>query len=97
MLVGEVAADEYFGVLGADAVDPPVPLDEPHRVPRQVVVDDVPGLLEVHALGQHVGSDQQVIQVLGVLAPGGARSESGEAFRRGRVLSGPDAVAIRSR
>ena len=78
VLVGEVAADEHLGVLGADPVDPPVPLNEAHRVPRQVVVDDVPGLLEVHAFGQHIGGDKQVIQVLGMLPAGGAGSEPGE-------------------
>ena len=51
VLVGEVAANEHFGMIGADPVDAAVALYEPHRVPRQVVVDDVPGLLEVHAFG----------------------------------------------
>ncbi len=42
-------------VARADAVDAAVALHEPHRVPGQVVVDDVPGLLEVDALGEDVG------------------------------------------
>ncbi len=53
-----------------DAVDTAVTLDEPHRVPRQVVVDDVARLLEVHALGEHVGRDEDVEEV--IVLPGGA-------------------------
>ena len=60
VLVREEATHEHPWVLRADAVDAAVALDKPHRVPWKVVVDDVAGLLEVHALGQHVRGQEQV-------------------------------------
>ena len=62
----------------ADAVDAAEPLDDPHRVPVDVVVDDVVAVLEVLALADAVGADQHVDLA-------GARSAwtSGAAFDRG--------------
>ena len=60
---GKEGAQEYPPVRTADAVNAPVPLHQPHRIPRQVEVDDVPALLQVHAFGQHVGRDHQIIKV----------------------------------
>ena len=83
-LGGEEQTEEDVIVLGADAVDTAVALDDPHRVPRQVVVDHLPGLLEVHAFGEHVGGEQDVELVLGrglaggVAGAGGRRGESGD-------------------
>ena len=69
-----------MAVRRADAVYAPVALHEPHRVPRQVEVDDVPRLLEVHALGEHVGRNKQVV---GVLRPSfGACEETGAKPKR---------------
>ena len=62
--VGEEAAQKDAVVRAADAVDAAVALHDAHRVPGQVVVDDVARLLEVDALGQHVGGEQQVVLVL---------------------------------
>lgn len=78
--VGENAAEEHLPVLGTDAVDSAVTLDQTHRVPRQVVVDDVPCLLEVDALGQHVSGDDDVepIGVEALWGVGGAGSEPPE-------------------
>ena len=44
----------------SDAVDAPMPLDEPHGVPWQVEIDDVPALLKIDALRQHIGRHQDV-------------------------------------
>ena len=47
-------------VPATDAVDPAKPLDDPHRVPVDVVVDEVVAVLEVLALGDTVRGDQDV-------------------------------------
>ena len=44
----------------ADAVDAAEALDDPHRVPVDVVVDEVVAVLEVLALGDAVGADEHV-------------------------------------
>ena len=59
------ATDEHLRVRRQQPVDSAVALGEPLWVPWQVVVDDVAGLLEVHALGQHVGAHDNVEAVLG--------------------------------
>jgi hypothetical protein len=41
-----------------------VSLHQPHGVPRQIVIDDVAALLQVHALSQHVGANQDVEKVV---------------------------------
>ncbi len=38
-----------------DAVDAAVALHQAHGVPGEVVIDDVPALLQVHAFCKHVG------------------------------------------
>ena len=47
-------------VAGADAVDAAEALDDAHRVPVDVVVDQVVAVLKVLALGDAVGGDQDV-------------------------------------
>ncbi len=47
-------------VLRANAVHTPEALDQPHRVPVQVIVDDLVTVLQIQALGEHVGGDQRV-------------------------------------
>lgn len=47
-------------MLRSDPVDPAVPLHEAHRVPGQVEVDDRAGLLEVLALGEDIGREEQI-------------------------------------
>lgn len=64
LLRHHVFVDLYNVVLAADAVDPPMALHEPLGVPRQVDVDDVPALLEVHALREDVRGDEDVVLVL---------------------------------
>ena len=44
----------------ADAVDAAEALDDPHRVPVDVVVDEVVAVLEVLALADAVGADENV-------------------------------------
>ena len=44
----------------ADAVDAAEALDDAHRVPVDVVVDEVVAVLKVLAFGDAVGADQQV-------------------------------------
>jgi hypothetical protein len=51
-------------VRAADPIDAAVPLHETHRIPRHVVIHDVPALLEVHALGQHVSRDEHIKAIL---------------------------------
>ena len=67
--VGEDEVDEHLGMARTDPVDAPVALCQPHGIPGRVVVGDVAGLLQVHALGQHVGGDHDVVAV--VIEPGG--------------------------
>ena len=58
--LGEHVVDADLGVRAADAVDAAVALDQADRVPGQVVVDDDAAVLEVLALGEHVGADEDV-------------------------------------
>ena len=51
-------------MFAANAVNAAMPLYQPHGVPRQVVVHDATGLLQVDTLGQHVGGEQQVEAIL---------------------------------
>ena len=52
---------KYTVVRTANAVDPTVPLHQPHRIPWHVEVDDMAALLEVHSLRQNVRSDQEIV------------------------------------
>ena len=66
-------------VRRADAVDAAEALDDAHRVPVDVVVDEPVAVLEVLALGDAVGGDQQVElalagEVLGPLLRARART-----------------------
>ena len=54
-----------LGMGTPDPVDPPVTLDKAHRIPRQIEVDDVAALLEVHPFGKHICRDQKVEDVFG--------------------------------
>ena len=98
--VGEHAADEHLGVVRSDPVDAAVALYQPHRVPRQVVVDDVAGLLEVDALGEHVGGDHDVVEVvvstLGRVGRLGGESPDHRllAARAGAARQGGDPVPV---
>ena len=64
LILGEHIVDHDRLVGTADAINAAVSLHEADRVPRQVVVDGDPAVLEVLALGQHVGADQDVDLVL---------------------------------
>src|SRR4051812_4024663 len=49
----------------ADPVYTAMPLDQSHRIPRQVVVHDISALLQVHAFCQYVGRYHDVKFVAG--------------------------------
>ena len=44
----------------SDSVNAAKPLDDPDRVPVDVVIDEVIAVLEVLALGDAIGGDEQV-------------------------------------
>ena len=79
----------WMRVVGrADAVDAAEALDDAHRVPVDVVVDQPVAVLEVLAFGDAVGGDEQVeFALVGVfLGPLlGPRGERGE--NRGQILA----------
>ena len=93
LLVGEERPEDDLGVWAADAVDTAVPLHQTHRVPRQVVVDDVAALLQVQALGQHVGCQQDVVLVPFLTGAG----QRGSGRLGGKALDGLLAVDAVSR
>ncbi len=64
LVVRKEAAQIRVVEATANAVNAAVALHETHRIPRQVIVDDVPGLLEVDALAQNVCRDDDVETVL---------------------------------
>src|SRR5690554_5560875 len=72
----EEHAQVNLWVLAPDAVDTSVPLDDAHRVPRQVVVDDLPGLLQVDTFRKHISGEQDVVVVLILGNPGIVESTS---------------------
>ncbi len=57
---GQKFTSWMHGVCGADAVDAAEPLDDPDRVPVDVVVDEVVAVLKVLALGDAVGADEHI-------------------------------------
>ena len=72
------------GVFAADTVDPAKPLDDAHRVPVDVIVDEVVTVLQVLALADAVGGDEDVQrtgiaghQVLFVLGDGRKAGQHG--------------------
>ena len=81
---GRPEIDELDGVVaGADAVDAAETLDDAHRIPVDVVVDQVVAVLEVLAFADAVGGDEEVdFAVLGMDgnlgAALGARGEIGQ-------------------
>lgn len=73
---------ENARMRAADAVDAAMPLDKAHWIPRHVEIDDMTALLEVHTLGQHVGRNEDVVEI-GVLTRqclAGNRRESVAGF-----------------
>ena len=92
--------DELDALVGrADAVDAAEALDDAHRVPVDVVVDDGVAVLEVLAFADAVGGDQQVDfaftgKVFGPLLGAGreGRDDAGEVLaqvgQRGLVVAG---------
>jgi len=41
-----------------------VPLDQAHRIPREIVVNHIAALLEVHSFRQNVGAQEQIEAIL---------------------------------
>ena len=60
MLTGEEHAQVDLVVLAADPVDAAMPLHDAHGVPRQVVVDQPPRLLQIDTFGQDIGREEDV-------------------------------------
>ncbi len=58
--VREETAHVHIIVGTSDAVYATVALNQAHRIPWEIVVDDVPALLKVHSFGQDVGCDHHV-------------------------------------
>ena len=79
--MGEKGPQEDRGVRTPNAIDTAVPLHQPHRVPREVVVHHVAALLEIHALGEDVRAEQQVKAILRVRRKR-ARRDGREAVKR---------------
>src|ERR1700722_3871951 len=52
--------EENTRVRTADAVDAAMALHQTHRVPRQVIVDDVAAILQVHAFSENIGCQEKV-------------------------------------
>ncbi len=50
--------EDGLAIQRSEAVHPADALHDAHRVPRQVVVHDGGGVLQVHALARDVGRDQ---------------------------------------
>src|SRR5664279_4854995 len=44
-------------MVAADAIDASEPLNQPHGVPVEVVIDDLVTVLKVETFGEHVGGD----------------------------------------
>ena len=78
----------------ADPVDAAEALDDADRVPVDVVVDEVVAVLEVLALGDAVGGDEQIEFALARQAPRGVPSSAGEKAVRmlARSLRRPGSV-----
>jgi hypothetical protein len=55
MRLGQEVVAVNLLVAGADAVYATEALNEPHRVPMQVVVDDLVAVLQIQTLGENVG------------------------------------------
>ena len=73
-VVALVGREKVVGVnlveLGVHAVDAPDALNEARGIPRNVVIDDDIGAVEVHAFGENFGGDQDAVIVLGAICLG---------------------------
>ena len=79
LVEGDVGPEvhELDALVGrADAVDAAEALDDPHRVPVDVVVDEEVAVLEVLALADAVGADQHVDLALPPSASRGAAAST---------------------
>ena len=83
--------DELDALVGrADAVDAAEALDDAHRVPVDVVVDEPVAVLEVLALGDAVGGDEQVeLALAGKLLRALLRARCERGEDRGEILAQP--------
>jgi hypothetical protein len=57
-LFGQEIEREYRVVMRAYAVNSTKPLDEPYRIPVQVIVNDLGAILKIQAFGQNISRDQ---------------------------------------
>ena len=55
--IGEEAPEVHVLMRAANPVHSAMALHQTHRIPWEVVVDDVAALLQIHAFGQYVGRD----------------------------------------
>src|SRR4051812_2316986 len=73
-----------------DSVDTAMALYEAHRIPRKIVVDDVPRLLKVDAFRQYIRCYHQ-IEAIGISARGslaGARRKAEDGVFAGKTARG---------
>ena len=68
-VVAFVGREKVVGVnlveLGVHAVDAPNTLDKARGIPRDVVIDDDVGAVEVHAFGKNLRGDEDAVIILG--------------------------------
>lgn len=101
--IREERAQEHLQMRAPDPVHAAVPLHEPHRVPRQIVVHHVAALLEVHPLGEDVGAQEEIEAILGVRRERSRRDRReavqrllpGDPAAHLRAAHGSDAAAVR--
>src|SRR5579875_391557 len=62
-LVRKEAAHVHVAMGATDAVDASMALHQAHRVPGQIVVDNIARLLKVHTFSQNIGRDQNIVEV----------------------------------
>ena len=64
---GIKVVDVDTGCGGADAIDAADALHQARGIPRRVVIDDDIGAMEIHALCEHFGGDED-IEIMATLA-----------------------------
>ncbi|OQB38293.1 MAG: hypothetical protein BWY09_01386 [Candidatus Hydrogenedentes bacterium ADurb.Bin179] len=60
LTLGQKIKAPDFVIFRADTVDTAEALDQPHRVPVQIIIDDHIAILQVQPFRHDIGGDQQV-------------------------------------